>query len=228
MSGRGSRVAMKGVLMLKKNSMAAARAVRRSPAGCSYDINKVICISRSPFLGSLSHSLPMYFGARTLCLGLLASASPPSFARARPPADSKSSKLRADIDRCLVCIPRALMANGEGTKRERKSFPLLLRFDDCRMLLLLLLLNLSSTATGGLGWRRWALARRQRRQTCRISKFLSGSSTFRKQRGGGWRVGGSNCLGKQASETRSPPPPPLQHATLGATPLLPNHEGGKM
>ena len=49
--------------------------------------------------------------------------------------------------------------------------------------------------------RRWALARRQRRQTCRISKFLSGSSTFRKQRGGwvagGW-VGGSNCLGKQA------------------------------
>ena len=50
------------------------------------------------------------------------------------------------------------MANdGEGTKkkdeeRERKSFPLLLRFDGCRMLLLLL--NLSSTATGGLGWRR--------------------------------------------------------------------------
>ena len=67
-----------------------------------------------------SVSLPayvLYFGVR-VCL------PPPSFARARPPADSKSSKLRADIDRCLVCIPRALMANGEGTKKkdeERES-----------------------------------------------------------------------------------------------------------
>ena len=70
------------------------------------------------FTSRHSVSLPAY--VLRVCL------PPPSFARARPPADSKSSKLRADIDRCLVCIPRALMANGEGTKkkdeeRERES-----------------------------------------------------------------------------------------------------------
>ena len=58
----------------------------------------------------------------------------------------------------MSCVHSA-RANGERRgneeegrrERERKSFPLLLRFDGCRMLLLL---NLSSTATGGLGWRR--------------------------------------------------------------------------
>ena len=144
MSGRASQSGDEGSVNAEEEFDGSGASYGRITGQCSYGINQgyvlLLCI--------LSHSLPMYctseFGSA--CLRL-------------PPADSKSSKLRADIDRCLVCIPRALMANGEGTKkkdeereRERKSFPLLLRFDGCRMLLLLL--NLSSTATGGLGWRR--------------------------------------------------------------------------
>ena len=189
MSGRASQSGDAGSADAEEEFDGSGARYRRITGQCSYGINQgyvlLLCI--------LSRSLPMYFGSACL--------PPPTFARARPPADSKSSKLRADIDRCLVCIPRALMANGEGTKKKDEERERAEKFPSLAPLRRLQNApppqpQLDCNRRPRVAARRCALARRQRRQTCRISKFLSGSSTFRKQRGG--RAGGSNCLGKQA------------------------------
>ena len=104
--------------------------------------------------------------------------------------------------------------------------------------MLLLLLNLSSTASGGLGWRRgvvrWRGGKGGKRvafqNSFRVRQRLESSVAVERVAGGWVAVIAWENKHERATGTRSPPPPPppLQHATLGATPLLPNHEGGKM
>ena len=142
--------------MLKKNSMEAARAIGGSLDNVHMASTKVM----------------FYFSAFCLTPCLCTSEFGSACLRL-PPADSKSSKLRADIDRCLVCIPRALMANGEGTKKRDEEGERAEKFPSLAPLRRLqnapppsqpppaprTALNLSTTATGGLalGWRRGAV-----------------------------------------------------------------------
>ena len=66
----------------------------------------------------LSSSSPLSACLKNLYFGL--SRPSESACLPCPQPDSKSSKLRADIDRCLVCIPHALMADGRARGRRSK------------------------------------------------------------------------------------------------------------